>query len=103
MPNLFKYALGLDPLTPATAARLPFGSIQSFGGTNYLTLTVNRAAEPPDVTYIVEVTGNLRDGWASGPPYTVTLTNTPTQLVVRDNTLVPAATSRFIRLQVTNP
>ena len=95
--------MGLNPLIPASAAELPTGSTQSFGSTNYLTLTVNRAAEPPDVTYIVEVTGNLSGGWVSGPPNTVTLTNTPTQLVVRDNTPVPAATARFIRLRVTNP
>jgi len=103
VPNLIKYALGLNPTNSATAAQLPSGRIQSFGGTNYLTLTVNRTAEPSDVTYIVEVTSNLLSGWVSGPPYTVTLTNTPTQLVVRDNTPVPAATARFIRLQVTNP
>jgi len=33
----------------------------------------------------------------------VTLSNTPSQLIVRDNTPVPAATERFIRLRVTNP
>ena len=103
VPNLIKYALGLPPLTPATDAQLPAGSIQTFAGTNYLTLTVNRAAEPPDVTYIVEVSGNLLGAWSSGSPYTVTLTNTATQLVVRDNTPVPAATARFMRLAVTNP
>ncbi len=103
VPNLIKYALGLDPFTPATAAQLPFASIQPDGGTNYLTLTVNRAAQPSDVTYIVEVTSNLPGDWVSGPPNTVTLTNTVTQLVVRDNTPVPAVTIRFIRLRVTNP
>ncbi len=101
--NLIKYALGLNPTNPATAAQLPSGGIQPAGGTNYLTLTVNRAAEPPDITYIVEVCSNLLGGWISGPPNTVTLTNTAAQLVVRDNTPVPAATARFIRLRVTNP
>ena len=103
VPNLLKYALGLNPFAPATAAQLPSGSIQSYTGTNYLTLTVNRAAEPSDVSYIVEVTGNLLSGWVSGPPETVIVTNTPTQLVVRDNTPQPAATVRFIRLRVSNP
>ena len=103
VPNLIKYALGLNPLTPATAAQLPSGSIQLDGGTNYLTLTVNRAAEPSDVTYIVEISSNLLSSWVSGPLNTVTLTNTATQLVVRDTTPVPAATARFIRLRVTNP
>lgn len=101
-PNLMKYALGLDPLIPATRSQLPSGSLQSFSGQSYLTLTVNRAATPSDVTYIVEVSSNLIR-WVSGPPNTVTVTNTATQLVVRDNTPEPAATSRFIRLQVSNP
>jgi hypothetical protein len=103
VPNLIKYALGLNPSTPANAAQLPSGSIQPAGGTNYLTLTVNRAAQPTDITYIVEVSSNLLGGWVSGLPNTVILTNTTTQLVVRDNTPVPAATARFIRLRVTNP
>jgi hypothetical protein len=101
-PNLIKYALGLNPLTVATASQLPSGGIQPDNGTNYLTLTVNRTAQPPDATCVVEVSGDLLS-WASGPPNTVTLSNTATQLVVRDNTPVPSATSRFIRLRVTNP
>ena len=103
VPNLIKYALGLNPTNVATAAQLPSGGIQSDGGTNYLTLTVNRAAQPSDITYIVEVSGNLTSGWLSGPPNTMTLVNTAAQLVVRDNTPQPAATTRFIRLRVTNP
>ena len=103
VPNLIKYALGLNPTNAAAAAQLPSGSIRSVGGLNFLTLTINRAAEPPDVTYIVEVSSNLLSGWVSGPPNTVTLTNLATQLVVQDTTPVPAATARFIRLRVTNP
>jgi hypothetical protein len=103
VPNLVKYALGLNPFTPAPTAQLPSGSIQPAGGTNYLTLTVNRAVQPSDITYIVEVSSNLLGGWVSGPPDTVTLTNTATQLVVRDNTPVPVASVRFIRLRITNP
>jgi len=41
--------------------------------------------------------------WVSGPLNTVTLTNTATQLVVRDRTEIPSATERFIRLRVTVP
>jgi len=93
----------LDPFIPATSAQLPFGSFQSAERTNYLTLTVNRAAQPSDITYIVEVSSNLLGGWVSGPPDTVTLTNTATQLVVRDNTPVPVASVRFMRLRITNP
>lgn len=103
VPNLIKYALGLNPTNAAVAAQMPSGSIQTVGGLNFLTLTVNRAAEPPDVTYIVEVSSNLLSGWVSGPLNTVTLTNLATQLVVQDTTPVPAATAQFIRLRVTNP
>jgi hypothetical protein len=102
VPNLMKYALGLDPYTPATPGQLPTGGIQPDGGQDYLTLIVNRAAQQPDITYVVEVSGDLRN-WFSGPPYTVTLTDTATQLIVRDNTPTPAASARFIRLRVTNP
>jgi hypothetical protein len=102
VPNLMKYALGLNPTTAVTYAQLPVGSIQPNGGTNYLTLTVNRAADPSDVTYNVEVSGDLQT-WSFGPPFTVTLTNIPSQLDVRDNTPVTGATARFIRLQTTNP
>ena len=100
--NLIKYALGLPPLTPAVAAQLPSGSIQTFSGQNYLTLTINRAANPSDITYTVEVSSNLLD-WVSGPANTVTLTNTASQLVVRDDVPVPSATPRFMRLVVGNP
>jgi len=103
VPNLIKYALGLNPTNVATATQLPAGGIQPDGGTNYLTLTVNRAAQPADITYIVEVTSDLTAGWVSGLPNTVTLSNTATQLIVRDNTPQPAANTRFIRLRVTNP
>jgi hypothetical protein len=102
VPNLLKYALGLNPLIPATQAQLPSGGIQTDQGTNYLTLTVNRGATAPDITYTVEVSADLRT-WLSGFPNTVVLANTATQLVVRDNTPVPDATARFIRLRVSNP
>jgi hypothetical protein len=103
VPNLIKYGLGLNPTNVATVAQLPSGGIQPDVGTNYLTLTVNRAAQPSDITYIVEVTSDLTSGWVSGSPNTVTLSNTAAQLVVRDNTPQPSATTRFIRLRVTNP
>ena len=102
VPNLIKYALGLDPYTPAAASQLPTGSIQPDGGQSYLTLTANSVAQASDVTYAVEVSGDLQT-WASGPPFTVTLTNIPTQIIVRDNIPFGGALMRFIHLRVSDP
>jgi hypothetical protein len=102
VPNLIKYALGLDPYTPAVPSQLPTGSIQPDSGQSYLTLTVNTVAQEPDVAYAVEVSGDLQS-WTSGPPFTVTLTNTATQLIVRDNIPFGSATMRFIHLRVSDP
>ena len=102
IPNLIKYALGLNPMTVAAANQLPAGGLQPDSGNVYLTLTVSRAAIVPDVHYVVEVSGDLFN-WFSGAPDTVTLTNSPTQLVVRDNVAFGAAAERYIRLVVTNP
>jgi len=82
-----KYALGLNPTTAVTYASC-LSQHSARRGTNYLTLTVNRAADPSDVTYNVEVSGDLQT-WSIGPPFTVTLTNIPSQLDVRDNTPRP--------------
>jgi hypothetical protein len=68
-------------------------SIVEAGGQKYLVVTVTRSA--PTANYTVEVSSDLR-AWASSPEI-VTLTETPTQLVLRDNT--PIGTARFIRLR----
>ena len=56
------------------------------------------SALAPDVNYAVEVSSDLLT-WTSGPAATVTLTDTPTELVVRDNTPYQDATARYIRLR----
>ena len=102
VPNLIKYALGLDPYTPSAPGQLPSGSIQPDSGQSYLTLNANRLVLATDVTYAVEVSGDLQT-WTSGPPFTVTLTNTATQLIVRDNIPFGSAPMRFIHLRVSDP
>ena len=100
--NLIKYALGLNPFTAVNSSQLTVGSVQPSSGRIYLTLTVNRSAQATDVTYTVEVSSDLQT-WVSGAPNTVTLTNTASLLVVRDNTPVPSASARYMRLQLTSP
>ncbi|HTS16784.1 MAG TPA: pyrrolo-quinoline quinone [Verrucomicrobiae bacterium] len=102
VPNLIKYALGLNPLTAAIGSQLPGPSIIQSNGLSYLALTVNRSAEPSDITYTVQVSGDLQT-WVSGGSFTVTIANTPSQLIVRDNTPISSAVARFVRLSVAGP
>ena len=96
---------GTAPATGISATNFTVrwtGAVQPHNSAGYLTLTVNRAAIAPDVSYVVEVSGDLAT-WSSGAPDTVTLVNSPAQLVVRDNVPAGTAGERYIRLTVTNP
>jgi len=72
-------------------------SIVEANGQKYLVVTISRSAPTPGINYTLEVSSDLRT-WASSP--SETLTETPTQLVVRDNTPIQDVTARFIRLRV---
>jgi hypothetical protein len=100
VPNLIKYALGLDPNEAATTEELPSVDLQTNAGQVYLTMTVNREADPADVSVAVEVSSDLVN-WFSGSTNTVTLTNTPSQLVVQDSEPFTQSNARFIRLTAT--
>ena len=99
--NLMEYALGLSPNFPSTSA-LPTTAIETMSGQKYLTLTINRVFTPPDVTLIPEVSSDLVT-WSSGTGNVTTVSNTGTQLKVRDNTSLGSASRHFIRLRVTRP
>jgi hypothetical protein len=99
MPNLIKYALGLDAGVAAPPAQLPAASLTSSSGQNYLTLTVPRRMRRSDTTYTVEVSSDLIT-WSSGTGQTLVLQDTEEQLVVRDVQPMSSATRRFIRLAV---
>lgn len=104
--NLMKYALGLDPRQNGTAS-LPVTQIlfDANSGINYLTMTINRKAVAPGITYVVEVSGDLANWKSVQGTDVVNLTNTPILLKVRDNIPIgdPLAHSRYIRLRITNP
>jgi hypothetical protein len=102
VPNLVKYALGFDPNTFVAESQLPSANIETNGTQGFLTMTVNRTTDPSDVTPMVEVSSDLIN-WFSGGTNTVTLTNTPTQLIVQDAVPVSDTVSRFIRFSVTGP
>jgi len=101
LPNLLEYALGTDP-NVANVGGLPAADFETDANGDYLTLTVNKNPSATDVTYIVEVSGDLAT-WSSGPSFTTTLQNTPSLLKVRDNIPIAIAPQRFIRLRITHP
>ncbi len=94
LPNLLKYALGLNPLV-ATPSPLTVDI-----STGHLRLTVPRNPNATDLTYTVQVNGDLTNaaGWTSTG---TTMDPSPGNLLqVHDDTLVSGAAERFIRLQV---
>ena len=95
MPNLLKYALGLNPLVPA--ANPVVGDIS----TGYLRLTLPKNPAATDVIFSVEVTADLLSPWTTDG---VTVDqNTPTLLQAHGNIPVNSAAAGFIRLQVARP
>jgi uncharacterized repeat protein (TIGR01451 family) len=96
MPNLVKYALGLDPLV---ATNNPVAGDISTG---YLRLTAPKNPEATDVTFQVEVTDDLTtSAWTTSG--TTVDTNTPTLLQVHANAPVASSGAGFIRLRVSRP
>ena len=96
MPNLLKYALGLNPLVPTNDPVV--GDIN----TGYLRLIVPRNPDATDVTFHVEMTSGL-----AAPAWTTNGTtvdvNTPAFLQAHDNAPVAASAEGFIRLRVSRP
>jgi len=104
LPNLAKFALGLDPQVAVTAD-VPVISLTNLGGSGYLTLTYKR----PDplltgISYVVQFSA---DGttWTSGAGATVdvstTVNNGVATVVVRDATPVGSPNfGRRIRLNI---
>jgi hypothetical protein len=114
LPNLLEHAFGLNPLLPSTPTTLL--SLSNLVGTNYLTLSFQRATNATGVTFEVQVAGALGN-WITGSVYSAAgsvpstnttqlgrVTNGPVETItVRDNTPVNSATNRFMRLKVSQP
>jgi hypothetical protein len=105
--NLMKYALNLNPMVHDTSG-LPVGSATEISGSNYLELSYTQLLYAADITYIPEVSGDMRT-WSSGIGYTTPVSFTPNgngtteTVLVRDLTPATATTPRFMRLRVTGP
>ncbi len=94
LPNLLKYALGLDP----TTVQLSPVTVDVTSGA--LRLMTPKNPNATDLTYSVQVTSDLTNPASWTTNGTTPDTNTPSLLRVRDNTLVSGAAQRYIRLQV---
>ncbi len=95
IPNLFKYALGLDPIIPT--ANPVTGDIT----TGYLRLTVPRNPGATDIIFLVEATADLNGPWTTNG--TTVDQNLPSLLQVHYNTPVSLSAGGFIRLRITQP
>jgi uncharacterized repeat protein (TIGR01451 family) len=95
MPNLLKYALGLNPLL---ATNDPVAGDISTG---YLRLTAPKNPYATDISFHVEATDALPSAaWTNATTFDV---NTATLLQAHADTPVAASAAGFIRLHVTRP
>lgn len=97
LSNLIEFALGTSPIGGSPTPPVPVNLVDG-----HLVMTVNR--QPGNlVNLTVQVSGDLLV-WQSGPGVTAVLTDTPSQLVVKDLTPVSqAAPKRFMRLRAEVP
>jgi hypothetical protein len=104
IPNLMKYALGIDPFGNGYQGHLLTGTT-NISGQTYLTLTYTRP-EPalPGLTYTVEVANDLVvPDWTSAETVVVssTVNGAWCTIIVRDQYPVADRPKRFIHLRVT--
>jgi hypothetical protein len=96
LPNLLEYALGGIPTVANSSIAPKLGTTVSNGAT-YLTLTFTPKAS--DITYAIEVSGNLGGAWTSIPlAGLLTMGNAYTYT---DTIAVATGVPRFLRLRVT--
>jgi hypothetical protein len=94
LPNLLKYALGLDPLVPGVAPIITAISIDR------LRLTAQKNPSATDVNYIVEVSGDLTSSANWTTVGVTTEIDTESQLRALDHVPVSESGARFLRLRV---
>ena len=95
MPNLLKYALGINPLTVSTNPVI--GDIK----TGHLRLTAPKNPNATDVTFTAEINADLFSPWTTNG--TIVDQNTTTLWQAHATNNVSADTNRYIRLRVSGP
>ncbi|MFH1497877.1 MAG: PQQ-dependent sugar dehydrogenase [Verrucomicrobiota bacterium] len=101
LSNLFEYALGSSPVTADGDAVRPQLAVVEESGERYLTLTVARDPDAEGLAWLVEASEDLAEPTAWTAVETITLTDTPSLLVVRDTVPLSETPRRFLRARVT--
>ncbi|RYD49214.1 MAG: hypothetical protein EOP85_02070 [Verrucomicrobiaceae bacterium] len=97
VPNILEYLFNTSPVIAGAPTATPVAMVD-VSGQKYLEITIPRLRERL-VSLTVEVSSDLVT-WQSGASATTVVSNTSTQLVVRDQTAISAATpKRFMRLK----
>jgi bacillolysin len=94
--NLLEYALGMSPTTGGDV-NLASG-VTDVSGQKYLQLSVNRTLVRPGITWSLERSADMVN-WSSAT--SAVITDTASQLVLRDTLPLTGAEKRFIRLRAT--
>ncbi|MEX0742659.1 MAG: hypothetical protein WD079_07655, partial [Phycisphaeraceae bacterium] len=102
VPNLLKYALGLDPLEPARDA-LPSPDLRTVpgqGDARFLTLSFSHPSDVTDVSYVVQLSGDLSDWSETAVLAEDNESEGVTTRTYRDVSPYDASIRRFIRLRI---
>jgi uncharacterized repeat protein (TIGR01451 family) len=103
LPNLMKYALGLNPTNAAPVADQP-----SVSGNLPFSITFRRARDASDVAIVVQGTDNVSGGWTniwSSVTNAFGGGNNPYEIITVTDPVPPenVPIGRFLRLNVTRP
>lgn len=105
IPNIFKYALGIEPLTPGWQGRLTNAVVES-GGKTYLSLSYTRPVSAPSGVLLTgQSCGNLGlgpDVWSEDNVVlhsTINNGNGTETITLRDTIAIEEAAKRFLRLR----
>ena len=106
IPNLVKYALGLDAFAFGTPGRVSAGTI-SAAGQQFLSVTYTRPEPPPaDLTYAVELSPSLSPAVWTTNGIIVISNNVNTgfsTIATRDPEPVGSAGQKFMRFRLSRP
>jgi len=95
LPNLVKYALGLNPFVPTNSPVV--GDIS----TGYLRLTSPKNPDANDVDFLLEAAGGVPGAWNTNG--IIIDQNTATLLQAHDSNAVSDSPHRYMRLRVSRP